>query len=125
MSVVYKRFVMFKDLNPAANLYGGIMMKWIDEAAAIFGTELLGRFDTRIVTLKVSEVLFRHPAAIGNLLTFHASLAKVGRTSFDVRISVQCLKKEIVTCDVTFVNINIATGVPTPHDIALLTTSLE
>lgn len=123
--VVYKRIVMPSDLNPAGYLFGGSMMKWIDEAGAIYGCELLG-LDKHFVTLKVSEVLFKHPAPLGALLTFYASLSHTGKTSFSVSVSVHSIDpvrngmpkpaEEIVKCDITFVSID-KDGKPTPHNI--------
>jgi acyl-CoA thioesterase YciA len=106
---------MYGDLNPAQNLYGGAMMYWVDEAAAIFAGEKLGP-GKRYVTLKFTEVLFEHPARLGDLLTFYAALSRTGKTSFDVHVSVHNQEKEIVSCDVTFVALD-EEGNPTPHNL--------
>ena len=100
--VVYKKFVMFGDLNPIKVLYGGTMLKWIDEAASIFAAEQLGK-GKHFSTIKVSEILFKHPARLGDLLTFSAQFNRVGRTSFGVSVFVCNREREIVSCDVTFV----------------------
>ncbi|MCP4676889.1 MAG: acyl-CoA thioesterase [Deltaproteobacteria bacterium] len=115
--VVYKKFVMFSDLNPGKKLYGGTMMSWVDEAAAIFAYEQLGR-EKHFVTLKISEVLFDRPAGLGDLLTFYAGLCNVGRTSFEVSISVRNRDLEIVSCEVTFVALD-KNGKPVPHGLAM------
>ncbi len=117
-SVVYKRIVMFSDLNPSGYLYGGTMMKWIDEAGAIFGCELLGE-GKRFVTLKISEVLFEEPAGLGSVLTFYATLTYTGTTSFEVLVAVYNKNCEIVTCDITFVSVD-NNGKPTPHTLIIL-----
>jgi acyl-CoA thioesterase YciA len=116
-STVYKKFVMFGDLNPAGALYGGTMMSWVDEAASIFASERLGP-KKHFVTLKISEVLFEHPARLGDLLTFSANLSRVGRTSFGVSVSVHNRTHEIVTCDVTFVSVD-DRGKPIPHGLRI------
>ena len=38
-SVIYKKFVTVGDPNAAGTLYGGIMMSWVDEAAAILASD--------------------------------------------------------------------------------------
>lgn len=115
-SVVYKKFVMVGDLNPANTLYGGTMMSWVDEAASIFAAELLGRH-VNFATLRISEVLFKHPANLGDLLTFSASLRRVGRTSLDVAVQVCNREREIVSCEVTFVSLDAERRRPIPHGL--------
>jgi len=113
-SVVYKKFVMVGDLNAAGTLYGGTMMSWVDEAAAIYAAEMLGP-GVSFVTLKISEVLFKHPAVLGDLLTFTASLQRVGRTSLDVSVTVHNRQRDIVSCDVRFVTVDQQHRRPVPH----------
>jgi len=112
--VVYKKFVMVGDLNAAGTLYGGTMMSWVDEAASIYAAEVLGP-GVSFVTLKISEVLFKHPAVLGDLLTFNANLCRVGRTSLDVSVSVHNRQREIVSCDVRFVTVDHQHRRPVPH----------
>ena len=114
-SIVYKKIVMMRDLNPANTLYGGTTMSWIDEAASIYAFELLGR-DFSLVTIKISEVLFKLPVNLGDLLTFSASLNKVGRTSLDIMVRVHNGDKEVVSCDVTLVTLD-AHRRPVPHGL--------
>ncbi len=116
LSVVYKKVVMYRDLNPFQTLYGGAMMYWVDEAAAIFAREEVGPA-VRYVTLKITEVLFKHPAKLGDLLTFKAAFSRIGTSSFDVSVTVSNQEIEIVSCDVTFVSID-ESGRPIPHGLS-------
>jgi acyl-CoA hydrolase len=115
------RLVMPRDLNPANRLFGGKMMAWIDEAAAIYA---IGRLKTnRIVTKKISEVNFESPALQGDMLEFFASTAHIGRTSLTVRVDVQAkrftgdaeLDVKVSSCDVVFVAVD-ENGKSTPHN---------
>jgi len=119
-SVVYKKFVMVGDLNAGGTLYGGTMMSWVDEAASIYTAEILGP-GASFVTLKISEVLFKHPAVLGDLLTFNATLQRVGRTSLDVAVTVHNRQQEIVSCDVRFVTVDRQQRRPVPHRLPPLT----
>ena len=115
---VYKRIVMQKDLNPHGNLYGGTMMSWLDEAGAIFATEQLHR-RANFVTLKVSEILFKHPVILGDLLSFTATMTHVGTSSFTAKITVQEERQgEVVSCDITFVTLSL--GHPVSHELPKL-----
>jgi len=114
-NVVYKKIVMVGDLNPAHTLYGGKLTDWVDEAAGIFALELIEP-DKHFVTLKISELLFEHPARLGDILTFYAKVIRIGRTSLGVSVAVMRQVQEIVTCDITFVSVD-AQGRPTPHGL--------
>lgn len=108
-----------EDLNPAHRLFGGRMMEWLDSAAAMYAMcQLRTR---RIVTLKVSEILFKKPVESGDFLEFYAETHSVGKTSFTVKITV--VNKDIdtrdldtvVECLFVFVAVN-EDGKPIPHN---------
>ena len=118
--LTYRRLVMPGDLNAANSLFGGQIMKWADEAAAMYAMCQLQ--DQRVVTLKVSEILFKEPVKQGDFLEFWAKTAKVGRTSLTVHLEVY--RKEIekpeykhqvvLSCQFVFVRVDEA-GKATPH----------
>ena len=58
---------MEKDLGVHGNLFGGIMLSWLDEAAATMAYEVCR--SPSMVTLKIEEVLFGKPVKIGFHLT--------------------------------------------------------
>ena len=70
---------MTKDIGTGGNLFGGVMLAWMDEAAAIYASSTTGM---RMVTLKYSEIVFRRPVRVGDLVEFYAGNPRVGRTSF-------------------------------------------
>lgn len=103
-SLVSQKICMTKDIGVNGNLFGGNMMAWMDEAAAVFATHYTG--ERRLVTLKYSEILFRRPVHVGDLVDFRAHNPALGRTSitFDIEGAV---KGEVVfrtTC--TFVGLD-------------------
>jgi acyl-CoA hydrolase len=109
--LTYRRLVKFEDLNQTGRLFGGRLMEWIDEAAALYAMCQLQT--KKIVTLKVSELIFKEPISNGDILEFFASTKNVGRTSFAVEMEVR--KKAIsneqspslaLTCDLTFVTVD-------------------
>lgn len=78
-----QRMVMYPHLNAAGILFGGVALSWIDEDAIIFATNLL---DTnKIATVKMSEVVFKSVANIGDILISGVELVKIGKTSITVR----------------------------------------
>jgi acyl-CoA hydrolase len=83
--LTYRKLVMPEDINHAQTLFGGRLMQWADEAAVLYAMCQLGT--KSIVTLKVSEVLFKNPAENGDILEFWTRKKKIGTTS----LSVDCI----------------------------------
>lgn len=121
--ITYRRLVMPGDLNPANRLFGGKLLQWLDEAAALYVMCQLR--SSSIVTVKISEVVFTEPVAAGDFLEFKARTSKIGRSSIEVGIDVQRKpvespdnRKTVLTCAMTFVQIDPQTQKPTPHRLA-------
>ncbi|MDD2639752.1 MAG: hotdog domain-containing protein [Arcobacteraceae bacterium] len=78
-----QRMVMYPHLNAAGILFGGMALSWLDEDAIIYAANLL---DTnRIATVKMSEVIFKSAANIGDILISGVELVRIGRTSITVK----------------------------------------
>ena len=114
--VTYRKLVMPGDLNPANTLFGGKMMAWIDEAAALYA---MCQMESRnIVTKKITEIDFQQPVHSGDFLEFNASIVKIGRTSLTIGINVtkklRNSRVEVCSCSIVFVNLD-SKGAPYPH----------
>jgi len=79
MEKVTSKLCMTKDLGLNGNLFGGNMMVWIDEAAAIFAKLKTG--EEFIVTKRFGEMLFLKPVKANDLVNFYCTLVNVGNTS--------------------------------------------
>lgn len=119
----YRKLVMPGDLNSADRLFGGQIMKWADEAAALYAMCQLRT--KHLVTLKVSEILFKEPVLQGDVLEFHTHTIAAGRTSFTVGLEV-CRKevedptkehRPVLSCQFIFVTVD-ENGKKTPHRLA-------
>ena len=82
----YRKLVMYKDLNAQGSIFGGTLVSWMDEAAAIFSGETVGT--RRIVTKKISELIFEVPAKLGDLLEIWCKPIKKGKTSLTTSVLV-------------------------------------
>ncbi len=108
---------MGKDIGIHGNMFGGILMAWIDEAAAAFATEYC--FTPNMVTLRVGELLFKRPIKAGNHIRVYGEVAHLGKTSISLDIEVRKYNlyssEETVVCttSITFVRID-DDGNPTP-----------
>ena len=74
-----RKLVKPSDLNPRRTLFGGQVLKWIDEEAAIFAICQLG--SPNIVTKAMSEINFVSTAVLGDIIEFGMDLVSVGTTS--------------------------------------------
>jgi acyl-CoA hydrolase len=87
MSSTLKSFsdqmVLSGDLNRHGTLFGGRMMAWMDIHAAIFSSKVM---NMNCVTVKVSEIIFKQPAHLGDIITFEAWEIERGTTSLTVGI---------------------------------------
>ena len=96
-----------KDTNANGTIFGGIILSYIDLAAAI---EVGKTTSQRAVTKAIKEVVFKAPVHVGEVLSFYTSTKAIGKTSITVEVDVAVLRgrKEIpvTEADVTYVCIN-------------------
>jgi acyl-CoA thioesterase YciA len=73
------------DLNPAGDVFGGWIMSMVDIAGSIAARR---RARSRVVTVAVNSFVFKQPVSVGDLVSFYAEVAEVGRTSITVDVEV-------------------------------------
>lgn len=112
---VVRKWVKPEDLNQHGALFGGRLLQWVDEDAAILAVTQLGTVD--VVTRYLSAVDFVGRADRGDLLELDFCVESFGRTS----ITFSCVVENAVTgADVlrldriVFVAVD-AAGMPRPH----------
>ncbi len=105
-SETFLHLMMPTDANPLGNVFGGTILRLMDEAAGIVAARH-ARANT--VTASVDRMDFWAPVYVGNLLILKAAVNFVGRTSMEVgvRIEAEDLKTGRVThtgsCYLTYV----------------------
>jgi 4-hydroxybenzoyl-CoA thioesterase len=75
------------DVNWGGKVHGGIVMRWIDEAAHVLVTQWIG--DAANVAVYAGGVRFYQPLRIGDLVEVEARLIYTGRTSMHVSVHVR------------------------------------
>jgi len=103
------------DLNARGTLFGGQVLKWIDEEAAIFSICQLG--STNIVTKAMSVINFVQTAKTGDIVEIGCEVVKFGTTSITVSCDVRNknTKQSIIKIDeIVFVLLD-ENGKPKPH----------
>ena len=110
-----RKLVKPEDLNARGTLFGGQVLRWIDEEAAIFAICQLG--DKNIVTKAMSAVDFIASAKTGDIIEIGCELVSVGTTSITILCEVRNkdTKQIIVRIDkIVFVLLD-ENGRPKPH----------
>jgi uncharacterized protein (TIGR00369 family) len=116
-----ERLVRPEHMNAAGSLFGGIILAWIDEAAAIAARKLFHTTNFATVAIK-GGIEFRRPAHLGDLVLLRSTLVRVGRTSIAFHVEAEvfdspdptpvCIVDEII-----FV-LKDAQGKPHPHGLS-------
>jgi acyl-CoA thioesterase YciA len=81
---VTSKLCMIKDLGCNGNLFGGNMLAWIDEAAAIY--DLQKTCENRVVTVKFNEISFTKPVREGDIVDFYCTNAAIKESSITFEI---------------------------------------
>lgn len=74
---------MPKDTNQSGDVFGGWLMAQMDVAGAVVAWPRAGG---RVVTVAADAMVFHRPVFVGNVVSFHVELVRVGRTSLQVRV---------------------------------------
>lgn len=84
-SLLLTSVMQLSQANPAGNVHGGEVIKMMDTAAGVVAYR---HAQCNIVTAKVDELRFNRPVYVGNLVTCHAYLTFVGRSSMEIAVTV-------------------------------------
>ncbi len=110
-----------EDLNAHGTLFGGSLLRWIDEEAAIYAILQIG--NPRAVTKYISEIEFVSSAVQGDLIEMGLTATRFGRTSITMRAEVRNMisRQRILTIDeIVFVGLD-HEGNPLPHGHSAIT----
>src|SRR6185436_15406014 len=87
-----KVVMMPRDLNPANTIFGGVLLSYIDQAAAIGARHEISLFRPDVpllVTVAMDKIEFKMPVLVGDVVSFRTRLLKIGTTSITIRVEVQ------------------------------------
>ena len=115
MNFYTRKWVKPEDLNAHNTLFGGRLLSWIDEEAAIYTTIQLRT--NSVVTKYISEINFVNSAKQGDIVELGIKATRFGRTSLTLACEVRnkITQKTILTIDkIVFVSVDID-GKPVAH----------
>lgn len=117
MELITTKTVLTSDMGANDNLFGGIMLCWLDLSAAAYASQVCD--SPKLVTKKFEEVVFERTVKIGNLIKIYGEVIRFGNTSITLKLearkhNVETGKQQLVCSTmVVFVKIN-DDGEPVP-----------
>jgi len=91
-----RRLMELIDANAHGNVHGGVIMRMVDESAAIVAIK--HSQCPRVVTARVERFDFLAPAFIGDVVSVLCEMQYVGRTSMEVGVKV--VAEDVITGEV-------------------------
>lgn len=77
------KIVQSKDINGQNRLFGGRLMEWIDETAALAAMRHCGGL---VTTCAVDQLVFEHGAMLNQVVVLKSRVTYVGNTSLEVKV---------------------------------------
>ncbi|MDQ1096037.1 MULTISPECIES: acyl-CoA thioesterase [Chryseobacterium] len=110
-----RKWVKPEDLNPNHSLFGGRLLQWIDEEAALYA--IIQLENTKVVTKFISEINFVSSAKQGDIVEIGIEVSSFGSTSITLRCEVRnkMTHQTIITVEkIVMVNLD-ENGLPAAH----------
>ena len=83
--LVLKVIPMPADCNVNGDIFGGWVMAHVDLAGAVLPARYV---KGRMATVAVNQFVFKQPVRVGDILSFFASVTRIGNTSITVQVEV-------------------------------------
>ncbi|NCU06016.1 MAG: acyl-CoA thioesterase [Chitinophagaceae bacterium] len=110
-----RKWVKPEDLNPNHTLFGGRLLQWIDEEAALYA--IIQLENPHVVTKFISEINFISAPKQGDIIEIGIVATHFGNTSLTMRCEVRnkLTREPILSIEkIVFVNVD-ESGKPVPH----------
>ena len=110
-----RKWVKPEDLNANGTLFGGKLLAWIDEEAALYSIVQLE--NSKVVTKFMSEINFMSAAKQGDIVEIGLDVVHFGKSSLVLKSEVRNMmtREKIITIDnITMVNLG-QDGKPKSH----------
>ena len=86
-----RTLAMPADTNQNGDIFGGWLLSQMDVGGGVFASKIA---KSRTVTVAIEAMNFRKPVYVGDLVSVHANLVKIGRTSITVRLEAWVLRRK-------------------------------
>jgi acyl-CoA thioesterase YciA len=86
-----RTLAMPADTNANGDIFGGWLLSQMDVGGGVFASKVV---KSRTVTVAIEAMTFRKPVYVGDLLSVHATLVRLGRTSITVHLEAWVLRRK-------------------------------
>jgi acyl-CoA thioesterase YciA len=114
MYLSIKVVMMPRDVNPHGTIFGGVLLSYIDQAAAIGAIHEVvkaGGPIPSVVTVAFNKVEFKQPVLVGDVVSFRTRLVRMGRTSVTVHVNVEAERGgkvlQVTEAEVVYVGVDL------------------
>ncbi len=83
--LVLKVIPLPSDTNANGDIFGGWVMAQVDLAGSVLPAR---HVKGRMATVAVNEFIFKQPVRVGDILSFYATVQRIGRTSITIQVEV-------------------------------------
>src|SRR6201992_2125059 len=88
-----RTLAMPADTNANGDIFGGWLLSQMDLGGGVFASKIA---NSRTVTVAIEAMNFRKPVFVGDLVSVHANLVRLGRTSITVHLEAWVLRRKEV-----------------------------
>jgi acyl-CoA thioesterase YciA len=85
-----RTLAMPADTNQNGDIFGGWLLSQMDLGGGIFASKTA---KSRTVTVAIEAMNFRKPVFVGDLVSVHANLVRIGKTSITVHLEAWVLRR--------------------------------
>ena len=86
-----RTLAMPADTNQNGDIFGGWLLSQMDLGGGIFASKTA---KSRTVTVAIEAMNFRKPVYIGDLVSVHANLVRIGKTSITVHVEAWVMRRK-------------------------------
>jgi acyl-CoA thioesterase YciA len=86
-----RTLAMPTDTNANGDIFGGWLLSQMDIGGGIFASKVA---KSRTVTVAIDAINFRKPVFVGDVLSVHANLVRIGKTSLTVHLEAWVLRRK-------------------------------
>src|ERR1700731_2712715 len=88
-----RTLAMPADTNQNGDIFGGWLLSQMDIGGGVFASKIA---KSRTVTVAIEAMNFRKPVYVGDLVSVHANLVRIGKTSITAHLEAWVLRRRAV-----------------------------
>jgi acyl-CoA thioesterase YciA len=85
-----RTLAMPADTNANGDIFGGWLLSQMDIAGGVAASKVA---QSRTVTVRIDVMNFRKPVYVGDLVSVHANLVRIGRTSMTIHLEAWVVRR--------------------------------